>query len=135
MPARSAVITVVPIEKHAVPFNENSFIDWIIDSFPGDKIVYYRGLLAHDRAPSGKVLDPKSRTDLNAVASRVLTMASHGLVHPVQKRIGRNDFLYIAVKTTPRSASAARGVSAVPPMAAAACLPFETEPVLSALAA
>ena len=127
-------ICIAPIEKYALPFTENSFMDWIIDSVPGDKVVYYRGLLAHDRAPSGKVLDPKSRAALNAVARRVFTMASHGLVHPVQKRIGPSDFLYIAVKTKPRT-SAARGVSAILPMAAAPCQAARTQPVLSMLAA
>jgi hypothetical protein len=135
MPARSAAITIVPIEKHAMPLTENSFIDWIIDSFPGDKIVYYRGLLAHDRAPSGKVLDPKSRVELNAVAKRVFTMAGHGLVHPVQKRIGRNDFLYIAVKTKPRSSAAIRDIAPASRFPAAACEPAVAEPVLSVLAA
>jgi hypothetical protein len=72
--------------------------------------------------------------ELNAVAKRVFTMAGHGLVHPVQKRIGRNDFLYIAVKTKPRT-SAARGASAVRPLAVAACQAARTEPVLSMLAA
>ena len=134
MPARSAVINIVPIEKHAVPFTEISFMDWIIDSFPGDKVVYYRGLLAHDRAPSGKVLDPKSRATLNAVARRVFTMASHDLVQPVQKRIGPSDFLYIAVKTKPRT-SAARGASALLSMAAAQCQSAGTESALSMLAA
>ena len=102
---------------------------------PGDKIVYYRGLLAHDRVPSGKILDPRSRSELNAVARRVITMASHGFVHPVQKRLGRNDFLYIAIKTKPRASANDHGISAIPPSTATVSGPRGNEPVLSMLAA
>jgi hypothetical protein len=126
---------IVPIEKHAVPLDENSLTDWIVDSFPGDKIVYYRGLLAHDRTPSAQVLAPRSRTELNAVARRVFTMAGHGLVHPVQRRIGHSDYLYIAVKTKPRMSACPSSVSVAPPLAAAQGKSPWTAPGLSVLAA
>jgi hypothetical protein len=115
MPQRSrpTVMSVEPIDHHAVPLNENGFMDWIVDSVPGDKIVYYRGLLTQDRAPNGKVLDARARATLNAVARRVLRSAEHGLVLPVQKRVGPNDFLYIAVRARPRFAAHARALLSI----------------------
>jgi hypothetical protein len=133
--SRSTVMSVVPIARFTVPLDENGFVDWLIDSFPGDKVVYYRGLLAHDRTPSAKVLAPRPRSDLVAVARRVLTMASHGLVHPLQKRMGPNDFLYIAVRTKPRGTAGAVGVSAATPFPIASRKPNASEPALVAFAA
>jgi hypothetical protein len=98
MPQFAKSHPTVLIEQFAVPVDENGLVDWLIDADPGDRIIYYRGHLAHDRVPSGKVLNARARADLNAVARRVMMLAGEGLVMPVQKRIGREDFLYIAVK-------------------------------------
>ena len=92
---------LLPIDRFAVPFDENTFVDWLIDAAPGDRAVYYRGHLGFDRMPSAKLLDRPTRANLNAVATRVMVAASQGLVVPVQKRIGTEDFLYLAVKALP----------------------------------
>lgn len=98
-----------PIARFAVPVDENAFVDWLIDADPGDKLVYYRGHLAHDRMASTEALDPQSRITLQAVANRVMAAAAQGLVLPVQKRLGPEEFLYIAVKALPgRIGSACR---------------------------
>jgi hypothetical protein len=101
MPQSAQSHPTVLIEQFAVSVDENGLVDWLIDADPGDRIVYYRGHLVHDRVPSGKVLNLRARADLNAVARRVMMLAGEGLVIPVQKRIGREDFLYIAVKARP----------------------------------
>ena len=88
--------------RFAVPLDENGLVDWLLDAEPGDSVVYYRGHLGHDRMPSAHVLDRQSRIDLHAVASRVMVLSAQELVLPVQKRVGPEDCLYIAVKARPR---------------------------------
>jgi hypothetical protein len=100
-----------PVARFAVPVDENAFVDWLIDADPGDKLVYYRGHLSHDRMPSTKVLDQQSRITLQAVADRVMAAAAQGLVLPVQKRLGPEEFLYIAVKALPRRLGSACGAA------------------------
>ena len=91
--------TLDPLPLFAVPLDENGFVDWLIDAKPGDTLVYYRGHLSHDRMPSTKVLDDPRRRKLVDVANRVLAAESQGLVMPVQRRIGRNEWLYLAIRT------------------------------------
>lgn len=92
---------LLPIDRFAVPFDENTFVDWLIDADPGDRAVYYRGRLGFDRMPSANVLDRPTRANLHVVATRVMVAASQGLVIPVQKRLGAEDYLYLAVKARP----------------------------------
>ena len=115
-----------PILNHvalfAIPLDENGFVDWLIDARPGDTLVYYRGHLSHDRMPSTRVLDDPCRRNLAEVANRVLAAEAQGLVMPVQRRVGRNEWLYLAIRThgplrTPHnhkpSASSARSLAHV----------------------
>ena len=95
---RLKLLAAQPIARCNVPLDENGFVDWLIDAEPGDAVAYYRGHLAHDRMPKATVLSQPARRDLNAVAMRVMAACEHGLVVPVQKRIGPEDYLYIAVK-------------------------------------
>lgn len=83
----------------AIPLDENGFVDWLIDAKPGDTLVYYRGHLSHDRMPSVKVLDDARRRRLADVANRVLAAEAQGLVMPVQRRAGRNEWFYLAIRT------------------------------------
>jgi hypothetical protein len=114
--SQSARAVSLAIEKHAIPFDENGFVDWLIDANPGDRIVYYRGHLGHDRMPSARVLEPQSRTELHTVATRVMVVAGQGLVLPVQKRVGPEDCLYIAVKAQPGRVGNARQTAAPMPV-------------------
>jgi hypothetical protein len=100
--------TATPVPRLDVPLDENGLVDWLIDAKPGDRVVYYRGHLGHDRMPSAKVLDWRVRTELHAVANRVMVLAGQGLVLPVQKRVGPEDCLYIAVKAQPQRRSSTR---------------------------
>lgn len=85
-------------DRHAALVDENGLVDWLVEAKPGDRIVYYRGHLAYDRTPSAHVLDAPSRLIVPNVANRIMAMAEKGTVLPVQRRIGPNDCLYIAVK-------------------------------------
>lgn len=120
MPQFAKTHPVALIERFTMPVDENGLVDWLIDANPGDRLAYYRGHLVHDRVPSGKVLGPRERANLNAVARRIMTLAGDGLVIPVQKRIGREDFLYIAVKARPGRVAGERSIAKPqPPIPAA----------------
>lgn len=88
-----------PLPLFSIPFDENGFVDWLIDAKPGDALAYYRGHLSHDRMASVKVLDDRRRRRLADVANRVLVAEAQGLVMPVQRRVGRNEWLYLAIRT------------------------------------
>src|SRR5262245_25580913 len=107
-----AIATLVP--RSTVPLDENGLVDWLIDAKPRGRVVYYRGHLGHDRMPSAKVLDRGQRTELHAVANRVMVLAGQGLVLPVQKRVGPEDCLYIAVKAQPQRRSSTKVQNAPP---------------------
>lgn len=84
---------------HEIPHDENSFVDWLVGARPGDITVYYRGLLSYHGSKNCLVLDAAARRSLGAVSARVLVAANQHLVTPVQKRLGTDDFLYIAIRT------------------------------------
>jgi hypothetical protein len=78
--------------------DENGFVDWLTGATPGDALVYYRGHLSHDRMPSAEALGDSDRRGLSDVANRVLAAEAQGLVMPVQRRVGQNDWLYVAIR-------------------------------------
>jgi hypothetical protein len=90
--------TAIP-EPLEVTVDENAIVDWLLDARPGDRIVYFRGFLGLDRCKTGRIEDAARRRQLVAVANRIMAAAEQGLVMPVQKRIGEEDALYIAVRT------------------------------------
>ena len=81
--------------------NENEFCDRLADAMPGDVIPYHVGLLAADRSPPSKALTEIQRIELNALADRAMQMAETGVVYLVQRRIGRERFVYLAIVRTP----------------------------------
>lgn len=99
MLARPDYLSTQLIPCFSIPVDENGFVDWLIDSEPGDVLVYYRGHLSRERMPSVKTLDDVQRRKLAAVASRVLAAEHHGLVMPVQRRVRENEWLYLAIRT------------------------------------
>jgi hypothetical protein len=92
------------IERNFVPFDENDFVDWIVDAKASDCIAYYRGHVGRDRHPSFAILNDTDCRKLSAVASRVMVAADQGLVFPFQKRLGPHDYVYIAVRALGRLA-------------------------------
>ena len=104
------MIRFAPIpEPLAVTVDENAIVDWLLDALPGDRIVYFRGFLGLDRCKTGRIEDAARRRQLVSVANRIMAAAEQGLVMPVQKRIGEEDALYIAVRTLSALGSRSRG--------------------------
>jgi hypothetical protein len=95
----------VAIEKHAVPFDENGFVDWIVDAQANDCIAYYRGHLGHDRYVAVAILAVDDLRKLVAVSRRVMVATDQGLVFPVQKRLGPHDYVYLAIRAFGRLGS------------------------------
>lgn len=91
--------TLKPVQVFGIPLDENGFVDWLIDAEPGDTLIYYRGHLSHDRMPSTKVFDDLRRRKLTDLANRVLAAEAQGLVMPVQRRVGKHEWLYLAIRT------------------------------------
>jgi hypothetical protein len=120
------LVSAQPIARFAVPLDENGFVDWLIDAEPGDAIAYYRGHLAHDRMPKADELAPIARRQLHAVAARVMAAHEHELLIPVQKRIGPEDYLYIAVKAR---FSLKRSPTAVRPIPSHQCTSLAAQPL------
>lgn len=95
----------IAIEKHAIPFEENGFVDWIVDAQANDCIAYYRGHLGRDRSEAMGILSPAECRKLVAVSRRVMVAADQGLVFPVQKRLGPHDYVYLAIRAFGRLGS------------------------------
>lgn len=88
-----------------------TFCAWLSQAGPGETLVYHRGLLAHDRAPlPGRPITPTiARVD--QLAECAWCAAQAGLVHLIQRRLGREGFAYTAIAR---------------PRRGAACLPLDT---------
>jgi hypothetical protein len=84
--------------------------------------------------PSGKVLDPHARHELHALAKRVMAACEQGLVIPVQKRLGPEDFLYLVVKAISGRKHQPSAATPVPLASTAAAVAPSAEP-LHAIAA
>jgi hypothetical protein len=73
------------------------FRAWLAQAEPGQLIEYHRGHLLWDRSPEPS-LEGHERRTLRRAADAALEAAGNGLVHLVQRRRGKFDFSYLAVK-------------------------------------
>ena len=70
---------------------------WLAQADPDDVLEYYRGLLAVDRAPYGQPMSAKDRFALGLLGDRAMRLADHGFVHLLQRRLGPDNFSYLAI--------------------------------------
>ena len=89
-----------PLPCFAVPFDENRFVDWLVDAEPGDTIAYYRGHLAYDRDPQQSKLGEFRRRKLTHLADRAMECCERNQVLLVQRRIGKEDWVYLAIRSS-----------------------------------
>jgi hypothetical protein len=93
---------VQPNQTHAgVPLSLAAFSSWVARARPGEWLVYYRGLLAIDRAKGMSSLEAAERRKLAAVADHALALADQGKLHLLQERHGDRDYSYWAVARAP----------------------------------
>ena len=83
----------------ALPIREEDFCRWVGQAEPSDRLEYYRGYVAVDRAKGGSDLGDRKRRELAAIADRALALAQEGRLLVVQKRHGPGDYSYYAIKT------------------------------------
>ena len=92
------------------------FEAWLQTARPGSLIEYHRGHLCVDRqhkfdAPENAP-ENKAREALNRLANRAMRASERDLVHLVQRRHGREDFSYLAIKArTPVRAAHLKNLS------------------------
>jgi hypothetical protein len=76
----------------------DAFRAWVQQAGPGACLEYHRGLLSLDRSPESECSEERRRA-LSRVADLALAAADRGEVHLVQRRNGRFDFSYLAIRT------------------------------------
>lgn len=84
---------------------EHEFRAWFHGSAPGAAIVYHRGYLALDRVRSHSRLDAKDASELDRLATFVLSLCEAGAGHPLQQRHGFADNSYLFVVAASRTAT------------------------------
>jgi hypothetical protein len=75
---------------------------WLGSAAPGDRIVYHRGYLPLDIAPTAEAMHGRPRMELARVARRALFAAEHGMAHLLQQRHGPGDYSYLLVAAARR---------------------------------
>ena len=81
-------------------FDQNGFVDWLVEAAPGDICAYYRGSLAYDRDAEKSKLGQKKRRQLAQLADQLMHSSDLGLVYLLQRRLGIDDSLYLAVRSS-----------------------------------
>ena len=82
---------------HAAPFTIALFRAWLARAKPGERLEYYRGLLALDRVKGTNSLREAERRKLTAVADHASALAGQGRLHLLQQRHAHADYSYWAV--------------------------------------
>jgi hypothetical protein len=88
-----------PLECHQIPRDENAFVDWLVRAKAGDALAYYRGHLAFDRDPLQTTLGEFRRLKLTHLADRAMECCERRQVLLVQRRVGKNDWTYLAIRS------------------------------------
>jgi len=79
------------------PLSEIEFSAWVAQALPGDRLEYHRGFLVIDTFPTLSRLADAERSALIKLGSRAFSAAGQGLVHLLQKRLGPDQFAYLAI--------------------------------------
>src|SRR5690606_4971841 len=80
-----------------LPLSEVALRNWLGRASPGDVAEYYRGFLAIDVDPSRGKIPVGDCMELNRVAWTARAAAEAGAVRLVQRRVGADDYSYLAV--------------------------------------
>ena len=90
------------------PISVAAFRAWLARAKPGERLEYYRGLLALDRVKGTRSLTEAERRKLTAVADHASALAGRGKLHLLQERHGNSDYSYCAVARAPSGSVVAR---------------------------
>jgi hypothetical protein len=93
---------MMPQSSHTgVPFSATDLAAWIASAVPGEALEYYRGFIAIDVTSGQHRLTDCDRHRLLVLARRAVDAADAGQILLVQRRHGRDDYSYLAIKATP----------------------------------
>jgi hypothetical protein len=81
---------------------------WVARAKPGERLEYFRGLLALDRVKGASSLREAERRKLTAIADHASALAGQGTLHLLQERHGHADYSYWAVARAPSGSVVAR---------------------------
>jgi hypothetical protein len=81
---------------------------WLARAKPGERLEYYRGLLALDRVKGTSSLTEAERRKLTAIADHASALAGQGKLHLLQERRGHGNYSYWAVVRAPSGSVVAR---------------------------
>lgn len=84
-------------ERPRAAIGEIDFLGWLGQAQPGDMIEYHRGFLALDVMRGGSPLSEAARSALARTATIASWAFAQGLVHLVQRRLGEDEFSYLAI--------------------------------------
>lgn len=76
---------------------EDRFLNWLSEALPGESIIYHRGFLAYDIARERFSIAHPERV-LFFLHSAIQAAIQAGSCTVTQRRLGKNDFEYIAIK-------------------------------------
>ena len=77
--------------------SEIHLLAWLGQAEFGEVLEYHQGFLALDRSLRGDTMKDADQRALCLVATRAMRLADQGLVHLLQRRIGRDRFSYLAI--------------------------------------
>jgi hypothetical protein len=87
--------------RDSAPCPATGFRAWLGRARPGERLEYYRGLLALDRIEGASSLKEPERRRLAAVADHALALATRNKLHLLQERHSDSDYSYWAVARAP----------------------------------
>ena len=76
---------------------EIEFCAWLGQAEAGDSLEYHRGFLVVDLTPFGGPMGSEARLELARASTRAYSLAERGFVHLVQRRVGPDNFSYLAI--------------------------------------
>ena len=79
------------------PITEIEFCSWLGQAQPDDILEYHQGFLALDRCVVGTAEQIARARALHQVAERAFELAERGFIHLIQRRLGPDEFSYLAI--------------------------------------
>ena len=79
------------------PITEIEFCSWLGQAKPDDILEYHQGFLALDRCVVGAAEQTAHARALHQVAERAFELAERGFIHLIQRRLGPDEFSYLAI--------------------------------------
>ena len=104
--------TIITLPIRAAPISEVELCAWLAQAEPGEVLEYHCGFLGLDRSACGRSMSVESRAVLSRTSNQAWRLAEQGHLHLVQRRLGPDSFLYLAI-ARPRPKNAPLSLAAL----------------------